>query len=263
MSPEITPAIVLARTQLPENIGAAARAMMNFNLTDLRLAAPREAWPHTRAYDLAGTASPLLDRAGLHPDLQAAIADKRRVYAVTARGRDMLKPVFGPREAIRRIVEEGHPCALVFGPERTGLTNDEVTLADAIITIPTGTELPSLNLAQAVVVLAYEWFALQKNAAPSAFSTPALSTGPGASLVAERHEPATKEALFQMLAHLERALDAADFWKVEAKKPAMWRNLQNIFTRAHLSGQEVRSLHGVIAALEEGAPLRKALKSHE
>jgi tRNA/rRNA methyltransferase len=235
--------IVLVNTQMPENIGAAARAMMNFGLTDLRLVAPREAWPDKRAYDLAGHAAPVLDGARVFATTREAIADGSRVYAATARSREMVKPILAPQQAAERIREENLPAAILFGPERTGLTNDDVTIADAIITIPTATELASLNIAQSVVVMAYEWFH------PSGEGQ--ATTGPDASPVAHKSPFATKGELQVFFDHLERELDAVDFWKVADKKPKMWLNLRNIFARASLTEQEVRTLHGVIAELRE------------
>jgi tRNA/rRNA methyltransferase len=239
------PSIVLINTQLAENIGAAARAMMNFGFDDLRLVAPRDGWPNQRAYDLAGHGAPLLDNAKLYATTRDAVADCSRVYAATARAREMVKPVFTPAEATFKMKEELSQTAILFGPERTGLTNDDVTLADAIITIPTAPSLASINIAQSVVVLAYQWFQDMgvKNNKPK-------TTGPHSSPIAHRSEFANKEEIQNFFDQLEQSLDAADFWKVATKKPKMWLNLRNVFTRAHLTEQEVRSLHGVIAALK-------------
>ncbi len=259
------PAIVLVATQMPENIGAAARAMMNFGLTDLRLVAPREEWPNKRAHDLAGHASGILDNAKIYATTREAVADCRRVYAATARSREMVKEVWPPAEASARILAEAVPTAILFGPERTGLTNDDVTIADAIITIPTAPENASLNIAQSVVVVAYQWFvsawqqekeSRDNDAAPYAIPGRKLrgqpgTTGPQASPVAHKSEFATKEDLQVLFDHLERELDAIDFWKVADKKPKMWLNLRNIFTRNALTQQEVRTLHGVIAELRD------------
>src|SRR5579871_4110699 len=152
------PAIILVNTQLPENIGAAARAMMNFGLDELRLVAPLAPWPDKRAYDLAGHGAPVLDSAKVFASTREAVADRKRVYAATARSREMVKEVLAPAEAAARMSEQPLPTAILFGPERTGLTNDDVTIADSIITIPTASALASLNIAQSVVVVAYEWF---------------------------------------------------------------------------------------------------------
>lgn len=222
--------------------------MMNFGLSDLRLVAPREEWPHQRAYDLAASAAPILDSAKVFASLREAVAGCQHVYAVTARSREMIKPVYAPKEAMERILRHGaEHAALVFGPERTGLSNDDIAIADAIITIPTSPELASLNVGQSVVVLAYEWF----QASAGGFAITA-TTGRHASPVGEKFPPASKQELQGFLDKLERELDAVDFWKVDDKKPKMWLNLRNIFTRNELTEQEVRTLHGVVAELIRG-----------
>lgn len=239
------PAIVLVNTQLPENIGATARAMMNFGLSDLRLVAPRDGWPNQRAYDLAVHATALLDSAKVFETLAEAVADCTRVYAATARPREMMKPVLSPQDAMETIDER---TAILFGPERTGLSNDDIAIADAIITIPTASEFASLNVGQSVVVLAYQWFALKGKKGDAKSTT----TGPDASSVGEKSPLASKQELQGFLNRLERELDAVDFWKVDDKKPKMWLNLRNIFTRNNLTEQEVRTLHGVVAELRRG-----------
>jgi len=247
----LAPSIVLVHTQMPENIGAAARAMMNFGLTDLRLVAPREEWPSKRAYDLGGHAAPILDSTRSFTTLPEAIAGCGRIYAATARSREMVKPVLTPAEAARRIKDENLPAAILFGPERTGLENDDIAIADAIVTIPTASDLASLNIAQSVVVMAYEWF-IQKSGSGNQ-KPEKLKTGRDASPVVHKSPFATKEELQVFFDHLERELDAVDFWKVADKKPKMWLNLRNIFARASLTEQEVRTLHGVVAGLRENS----------
>ncbi len=232
------PSIVLVHPQMPENIGAAARAMMNFGLDTLRLVAPLAPWPHARAYDLAGHASPILDNATVFATTCEAVADCTYVYAATARSREMVKPVFTPAEAVTNIHADSAPTAILFGPERTGLTNDDVASANAIITIPTASDHTSLNIAQSVVVVAYQWFHAQ------------LPDKYGDNLV-HKSALATQAELQGFFDHLEQSLDTVDFWKVPEKKPKMWLNLRNIFARAQLTEQEVRTLHGVIAALQE------------
>lgn len=243
---QYAPAVILVNTQMPENIGASARACMNFGLSDLRLVAPRDEWPNKRAYDLAGHASPILDAAKVYATARDAVKDFGRVYAATARSREMIKPALSPVEAMERIRDEAVPTAILFGPERTGLTNEDVALADAIITIPTADALSSLNIGQSVVVMAYQWIvALGRQAGNG-------TTGPEASQQTKRSTPATKETLNVFYDHLERLLDEVDFWKVDDKKQKMWLNLRSIFARNDLTEQEVRSLHGVIASLRSG-----------
>jgi tRNA/rRNA methyltransferase len=253
------PVVILVNTQLPENIGAAARAMKNFGLSELRLVAPRDAFPNKRAYDLAAHAADIIDSAKIFATTREAVADLERVYASTARPREMVKTVYSPQKAVVLMEEEKLPTGILFGPERTGLTNDDVALCDAIITIPTA-EMASLNIAQSVVVLAYEWFRMGGTLPPSALhaDSPAGSsyrTPPGdhanAGNLVHKSEFASKEELQGFFDHLERRLDEKDFWKVSEKKQKMWLNLQNIFARASLTEQEVRTLHGVIASLGE------------
>ena len=247
MTMRAAPSIVLINTQLPENIGAAARAMMNFGLKDLRLVAPRETWPNKKAYDLAGHAAPILDAAGVFATTREAVADLGRVYATTARAREMVKTVFTPPEAAKRMHRAKTRVGVLFGPERTGLTNDDLAIADAAITIPTAPSLASLNIAQSVVVMAYQWFQVSETR-----DSGKRTTGSAASSAMHKSPSATKKELTNFFDHLERELDEVDFWKVAAKKPKMWLNLRNIFARAELTDQEVRTLHGVIAALKEG-----------
>lgn len=239
----LTPAIVLVNTQLPENIGATARAMMNFGLGELRLVAPREIFPNKRAYELAGNASSVLDNARLFPTTRDAVADMERVYAATARQREMVKPVYTPYEATTRILQDNLKTAILFGPERTGLSNEDTTIADGIITIPTASALSSLNIAQSVVVIAYQWLQSGMAGGVPADNIPFNLNN--------KSPFASKEELQGFFERLERKLDDVDFWNVPEKKQKMWMNLQNIFTRANLTEQEVRTLHGVIRDLNK------------
>ena len=242
--------MVLVRPQLGENIGAAARAMLNGGLSDLRLVQPREPWPSARALAAASGADAVVDEARLYPTLEAAVADLRLVYASTARPRDIVKPVLTPREAAAAMRSArgggsvpGEGCGVVFGPERTGLDNDEVALADAVLNVPLNPSYASLNLAQAVMLVAYEWFQSGlEEPRPRRF---------------DRRKPAaTKAELAALLEHLELELDAAGFFLPTAKRPGMVRNLRNVFTRAALTEQEVRTLHGVVTTLA-GRPWRR------
>jgi tRNA/rRNA methyltransferase len=230
------PVVILAEPQMGENIGAVARAMANFGLGDLRLVRPRDAWPNKRAYPMAAGADHILDAARVFDTVGEAVAGLTRVFATTARTRTMVKPVVSPEEAGRRCaldLESGRPCGYLFGGEKSGLDNEDVTLCDAIITIPTSA-FSSLNLAQAVLICAYAWFT--SGTTPVSFSS-------------EQGEPAAKEDLIAFYEHLERELDAAGFLYPPDKRPSMVRNLRNIWARAGLVDQEVRTLRGVITAL--------------
>lgn len=247
------PAIILIRPQLGENIGAAARAMMNFGLRDLRLVAPRDGWPNDDAIRMAAHATSILDDAKLFDSTREALADIRIAYGTTARGRDMPKPVYETQEILRRCAAHAQnniASAILFGPERTGLENEDLALCDAILTIPTDPGNGSLNIAQSVVIVAYEWF----RQAGGKERIPHATTSPYASPVNPESQspPATKEELAGFFDHLERALDETDFFKTEQKKPRMWQNLRAVFSRAELTEQEVRTLHGVLTSLRTG-----------
>ncbi|MFQ5775360.1 MAG: RNA methyltransferase [Kiloniellaceae bacterium] len=233
------PAVILVDPQLGENIGMAARAMLNCGLGDLRLVRPRDGWPNPAAENAASGAHEVLARARLFATTGEAVADLRRLYATTARSRDMAKPVVIPRRAaaeMRAAEAEGLATGVLFGPERAGLTNDDVALADAVIRAPLNPAFASLNLAQAVLLVGYEWF--QASAGAEARALP-----PGAG------RPATKAELAGFFERLERALDEAGFLLPLEKRPSMVRNLRTLFARAVPSEREVRTLHGILTAL--------------
>jgi tRNA/rRNA methyltransferase len=233
------PAIVLVRPQLSENIGTAARAMLNCGLTDMRIVAPRENWLSERAVAASSGADRVLLAAKVFDTTAEAVADLNRVWATTGRNRFMVKPVDTPREAaqvMRRLHAEGLRCGALFGPERTGLENDDVALADTVLTVPLNPDYCSLNLAQAVLVVAYEWFQ-----AGVTGSLPAMTKG--------AEGPASKEKLLNFFEHLERELDACGFLRVPDKRPVMVRNIRNMFQRAGLTGQEIQTLHGMVHEL--------------
>lgn len=222
-----------------ENIGAVARAMLNCGLTELRLIAPRDGWPNPAAWPMAAGADAILDAVTVFDDTAAACADLNRVYATTARPRDMPKPVLDPRAAaavLRREAAEGARCGLLFGAERSGLDNDEVAAADAVVTAPLNPDFSSLNIAQAVLLSAWEW--RMADPPPPADPVPR----------------ATHEEMGGLFTHLETALEARGFFKTLEKKPKMVRNLRALFQRADLSDQEVRTLRGVIACLIDRRP---------
>ena len=233
------PCVILVRPQLGENIGAAARAMLNFGLGELRLVAPRDGWPNPAAEGAASGATEILERARRFDSLAAAIADLRLVVATTARTRTMIKPVLTPGAAIARLrqaVGGGVACGLLFGPERTGLENDELALADELLAIPANPAFASLNLAMAVLIVGYEWYR-------SADRTEAQVLAMG------RTRPATKVELGGLFEHLEAELDACGFLRPPEKRPSMVRTLRNMLQRAALTEQEVRTLRGVITGL--------------
>jgi len=236
------PIVVLVEPQLGENIGAAARAMANFGLTRLRIIKPREKWPNPRAKAAASGADHVLDGARLYDTLEAAIADCQFVLATTARAHDQAKPVVGPEEAAREIaprVAANETVAVVFGRERWGLMNDEVGLADRILTYPVNPAFASLNLAQAVLVIAYEYFKLAGGGALP-FTMPVRSA------------PAGKQQLFAFFADLEAELEKVEFFRPPEKRPTMTINLRNIFARMQPTSQDIQTLHGVVMALAEG-----------
>ena len=237
------PAVVLVDPQLGENIGMAARAMHNCALADLRLVRPRDGWPNDSAVAAAAGADRVLEKARLFDTTEDAIKDLQRVYAATARHRDMTKTTLLPRRAaaeMRAFAATGGRSGVLFGPEAKGLTNDDVALADAVLTVPLNPGFSSLNLAHAVLVVGYEWLHAAAAAPPPGLSAPKTT------------RPATKEELIGLFEHLERELDACGFLHVAGKRPYMVRNLRNIFQRAGLTDQEVRTLRGVIAALTGG-----------
>jgi len=236
------PVVILVEPQLGENIGAAARAMANFGLSRLRIVRPRQGWPNDKARVMAAGADRILDDAALYDDLATAIADCTFVLATTARAHDQAKPVVSAAEAAAEMtprVAAGETVAILFGRERNGLENDEVALADRIVTLPVNPAFASLNLAQAVVIVAYEWFKRQTGAALP-FGMP------------QKSPPAPKEQLLAFFSSLERKLEKVEFFRPPDKREAMQINLRNIFTRMQPTQQDIQTLHGVIMAIAEG-----------
>lgn len=244
------PAVILVNPQLGENIGTAARAMANFALHELRLVDPRDGWPNDKAVGAASGADWVVHAATVHPDCPAAIADLHFVYATTARPRGMVKEVFSPETAARDMrarIAAGQKVGVMFGRERWGLDNDEVSLADVIISAPVDPAFASLNIAQAVLLVGYEWYKLGAETLGLGTDEAPPVERPG--LQMPRTRPATREELLRLLAHLEGELEAAGFFKSPDMRPTMVRNLRNAVHRAGLTEQEVRSLRGVIASL--------------
>ena len=234
------PAIILCEPQLGENIGTTARAMANFGLWDLRLVNPRDGWPNERAVAAASRADHVIERTRVFDSVEAAIADLSMVHATTARRREMQKEVLGPEESAQRMVRHigsGAGAGLLFGRERWGLYNEEVALADSIVTLPVEPSFASLNIAQAVLLMSYEWRRQSEAGA-------ALPFEGGIDPVAPREE------LLGLFGHLEETLDRTGFFKTEDKRPTMVTNLRAIFSRARLTAQEVRTLRGVISSLD-------------
>ena len=232
------PAIILSHPQMGENIGAAARAMKNFGLSELRLIAPKTEWPNDRAKVLGSGAGDILEAATVYPDATSALADFGLVLATTARGRDVLREVLTPAEAAARLRAAsagGTRAAILFGGERAGLDNDEMSLCDAAITIPTA-DFASLNLGQAVLLIAYEWL-------KSGDLTPASRTRKTTAV------PASRAELVGLFEHLERELDAAQFLFPPEKKETMVRNMRAMILRSRLTDQEARTIRGMIVAL--------------
>ena len=236
------PVIVLCEPQLGENVGTAARAMANFGLEELRIVNPREGWPNDKAVAAASGASRVIENARVFQTLAEAIGDLAFVYATTARSREVPKPVAGPRQAaanLRAIIGSGKPAGVIFGRERTGLSNDEVSLADEILTLPVDPRFSSLNIAQAVLLVAYEWRI--GGAVAEAASLP--FAGP-------LDPPAPKEDLMRLFAHLEGALEAVNFFRPVEKRPHFVQAIRTMLQKARLTEKEIHTFRGVVAALE-------------
>jgi tRNA/rRNA methyltransferase len=236
------PIVVLVEPQLGENIGMAARAMGNFGLTRLRIVKPRDGWPNVAAQRAAAGADHILDKVELFATVEAAVADCSLLFATTARAHDQAKPVVGPEEAARQSVTEiatGGTAAILFGRERWGLNNEEVALANRIVTFPVNPGFASLNLAQAVLLMGYEWFKLStENALP--FTMP------------ERSERASSHQMQAFFDNLIGELDKVEFLRPAEKRDTMLVNLRNIFTRMEPTKQDMHTLHGVVMAIAEG-----------
>lgn len=243
------PAIILSAPQMHENIGAAARAMANFSLSRLCLIAPRDGPPSEKAYAMASRADHILDDAVIHGDFAGAISDFQFIIATSARNRDIDKPVYSPAEAIKCLkerTENGENCGMLFGGERAGLPNSEIIHADILVHIPTNPDFSSLNLAQSVLLMAYEWFIQNLAQADDQGNKKPLGKNNAAS------KAASKKDIFHFHEHLISALDAKGFFYPTEKKPSMVQTLINLFTKAEMNEQEVRTLRGVIRALTKG-----------
>lgn len=239
------PVIVLVRPQLGENIGKAARAMLNFNLTEMRLVSPRDGWPNPDAGPSAAGADSILESAQVFPTLAEAVADCAHVYATTVRKRGVTKPVVTPEEAAREIHAAPGRSALVFGPERSGLETDDVALARKILTVPINPEFGSLNLAQAVVLCAYEW---------SKGVTPQEQVDLVSPTVEDLLPPAPQQELEDMIVQFETLLEGAGYFFPPDRAPATKRTLRTLLTKPAWNHLEVRTLRGILSSLANPRP---------
>jgi tRNA/rRNA methyltransferase len=230
------PHFILVRPQMGENIGAAARAMLNFGLTSMRIVAPRDGWPNPKAVAMASGAGRLLEQAGMFGDVAAAVADCDYVFATTARPRELVKEVMTPEHAMvltREMAAQGKRVGFLLGPERAGLENEDVAQATAIVSVPVNPEFPSLNLAQCALILGYEW---QRQ----------TGTAPAQVMQLARTELASGVEVQRLADHFEERLGAAGFFFPETKAPNMRLNLRNMWARLGLTQAEVQTFHGML-----------------
>ncbi len=240
---EPSPVVILVRPQMAENIGSVARAMGNGGLFHLRIVAPRDGWPLERAWITGSGAHKILEAATVHPDVADAVADLHRVFATCPRPRHIIKPVLTARGAaieLHEIGARGLKTGILFGPERAGLDNDDIACADSLIRYDLNPGFMSLNLAQAVMIMGYEWFIARDADAPLK------------NLQTNETSVATKGELENFMNHLIRACDDANFLKNEQKRPGMVRNLRHFFQRGEVTTQELNTLHGVVTDLARG-----------
>ena len=234
-----SPTIILVRPQMGENIGSVARGMLNFGLSDLRIVSPRDGWPNQNAVAVASGAGSVLENAKIFNSTQEACADLNYIFATTARNRDLTKETFVPNHAIKKIDEiimSNQKVGVLFGPERAGLENSDVCLAQAIISVPINQNFSSLNLAHCTLIIAYEWFNLRLN--QDLIKSPK-----------DRIEYASLLEVMHLQSALLKNLDAAGFfWPID-KKQSLTENLTNLLGRLPLTSADVRTLHGVIKAL--------------
>ncbi|MBI1300373.1 MAG: TrmJ/YjtD family RNA methyltransferase [Alphaproteobacteria bacterium] len=229
----ISPSVILVTPQMGENIGAAARAMANFGLTDLRLVNPRDSWPNERAQDLASGAFESVN-VSIFENFKDSIQDMHFTFATTSRSRDIVKPIFTPVAAIKEMQKRKEQrIGFVFGAERTGLENEDFTMCNATIHIPTNPDFPSINLAQAVLLLAYEW---SKNLEQQ-------------NAVTDMNTPATQAELDMFINRLESDLEDRRFYRTPHLRSTVEQNVRNIFKRMDLKTQELKTLHGMLSAL--------------
>lgn len=248
---DAAPAIILVKPQLGENIGFAARAMANFGLTDLRLVAPRDGWPNEKAHAAAAGAAFVVEQATIYDNVESAIGELNFVLASTARPRELVKTVLSAESAaaeLRQRGGRGERIGVLFGPERSGLDNDTIALADAILTAPVSPVFASLSLPQAVLLFGYEWLKGESAAPPlgraTAFDGPAVE-----GIAFPDTRPATRAELFALFEHLEAELDRSGFLYPTEKRPSMVRAIRNMFHRMGATEQDVRTWRGIVASL--------------
>jgi tRNA/rRNA methyltransferase len=248
-----TPAIILVEPQLADNIGMVSRAMANFGLDELRLVAPRDGWPNEKARIAASGANYIIDDAQAHATFEDSIADLNWVAATTARQRDLRKPVLSPEATIKEIktrIARGERCGILFGRERNGLETSEIANADAIVMIPVNSRFASLNLAQATLLLGYEWMRTNDDASLGRVTTYEQPVQEG--LYLNRDKPATKAEMEGLYAHLEAELERLGFFNTPHKRPTVVRNIRTMLGRMQATEQEVRTLRGIVATLAQG-----------
>jgi tRNA/rRNA methyltransferase len=236
------PAIILVDPQMGENIGMCARAMLNCGMTDLRIVRPRDGWPSQAARDTSSGAIEVIDNAQVFETTREAVADLHRLYATTGRVREMVETVMTPRKAaadIRAVTAAGQKTGVLFGGERSGLTNDDVALAEIILRVPLNPDFKSLNLAQAVLLVGYEWFT-------AGDETPDLTRDIGDS------RPATRVEFDVFLDRLDKGITEGGFFRAPEMRPTVMRNIRNFFLRAEPTDQDIRTLHGIVEALRRG-----------
>ncbi len=236
-----SPIVILIRPQLGENIGAVARAMLNFGLTDLRIVCPRDGWPNQSAVAVASGAGIVLENAKIFNSSQDACADINFIFATTARNRDLSNEIFSPKNSMKKcleLIKSGQRVGIMFGPERSGLHNDDISLAQAIISIPTNPKFSSLNLSQCAVLLAYQWLNIN-----TGFTQNASNQGANEIKYAPLHE------VEHLRLALMKNLTAVNYFWPEDKKDSLTENLTNLLGRLALTSADVRTLHGVIKAL--------------
>ncbi|OUR78040.1 hypothetical protein A9Q83_08600 [Alphaproteobacteria bacterium 46_93_T64] len=233
------PAIILVEPQMGENIGAAARAMLNFGLTDMRIVKPRDGWPNDRAVSMAAGAGSVIGNARLFDSLEEAIADLQHVFATTARPRDMIKQVVTPKKAaaeLHQFTNANETCGILFGKESSGLSGDDITLADTIITVPLNPDYTSINLGQAVLLVAYEWFQYTDDTAEK--------------IVRNEERPVTKQELGALFNRIETELDARDYFApIMNRRPIILRNMRNMFQRFAMMESDIKGMQGIVKGL--------------